>query len=97
MHLATCSDAKYRNGREAVQIATKCCKLSKGTWAPALACLAAAHAECGEWEKAIKSQKQALDLAGEGTGEVSRLKLHFLRVLSQYEQHEPYRDATFGL
>jgi len=97
MHLATCSDAKYRNGKEAVQVATKGCDLSSGTSALALAALAAAQAEIGEWEKAIKSQKQAVDLAAKGTGDANRLKPYLTRVLSKYEQHKPYRDATFGL
>jgi Flp pilus assembly protein TadD len=97
MHLATCSDANSRNGKEAVQVATRGCELSHGEWVPALAALAAAQAESGEWEQALKSQKQAVDLAAKGTGDANRFKLHLLRVLTQYEQHQPYRDATFGL
>ncbi len=97
MHLATCSDANSRNGKEAVQVAKKGCDLSHGEWAPALAALAAAQAESGDWQQALKNQKQAVDLAAKETGDANRLKLHLLRVLAQYEQHQPYRDATFAL
>jgi|GEM_PF-5874881 len=55
--LATCDDARYRNGNEAVRIAEKLCKSGKFALAQDVLLLAAAKAEQGNFEAAIKLTK----------------------------------------
>jgi tetratricopeptide (TPR) repeat protein len=62
--LATCPEAKYRDGKRAVELATRACELSNWKEARYITALAAAHAEAGNFEKAIQYQKQTLDFPG---------------------------------
>jgi Flp pilus assembly protein TadD len=56
---ATCSDVKYRDGEKAVLSATKACELSEWNDAAHLNCLAAAYAETGDFDAAVKWQTEA--------------------------------------
>jgi RNA polymerase sigma factor (sigma-70 family) len=85
---ATCPEERYRDGEKAVESATKACDLTKWKEAAYLETLAAAHAEAGDFESAVKWQTKANELytdAEEKTGSETRLKL--------YRGKEPYRDA----
>jgi tetratricopeptide (TPR) repeat protein len=86
--LATCPDAKVRDGKKAVLYATKACELTKWKAPYFLATLAAAQAEVGEFELALKWQEKALDSSryerDEGDSARERLKL--------YKDHKPYRE-----
>jgi len=59
--LATCEDGRVRDGRRAVNIATKACKLSNWSNAYALDTLAAASAEAGQFNDAVKYQQWAIN------------------------------------
>jgi membrane protease YdiL (CAAX protease family)/tetratricopeptide (TPR) repeat protein len=61
--LATCPDAAQRNGKKAVEYATRACELTGWRKADMLTCLAAAYAENGDFDLAIKRQEEALRLA----------------------------------
>jgi tetratricopeptide (TPR) repeat protein len=87
---ATCPDAKYRDADLAVEGAKKACELTAWRSAAAFDTLAAAYAEAGQFDEAVKWQKKALadrKLAEESGGEMrGRLRL--------YEARKPYRAAA---
>ncbi|MFZ1988533.1 MAG: tetratricopeptide repeat protein [Alphaproteobacteria bacterium] len=59
--LATCPDAKYRNGVEAVRLASKAIQL-EDNWLHRQS-LAAAKAETGQFEEAAKEQQKVIEMA----------------------------------
>ena len=87
---ATCPDAKYRDGKRAVESATKACELTGWKNASYLATLAAAHAESGDFDTAVKWQARANALyrdAEERAGGEARLELY--RAKTPYRETEP--------
>jgi len=86
---ATCPEAKIRNGKEAVELALKACELSQWKDWGIIDTLAAAYAEQGDFEQAIKYQKQVLEI-GRSSNDYDKIKNH----LALYEQHTPYREIA---
>ncbi len=88
--LATCPEAKFRDGKRAIQLATKACDVSdwKSGWA--LNALAAAHAETGQFDAAVRYQTKALeDPAYRGpAGDDFRVRLLL------YKYDKPYRGPV---
>jgi tetratricopeptide (TPR) repeat protein len=64
--LATCPDARYRDGKRAVELATNACELSGWKYPNGLVALAAAYAETGDFDNAVKWQEEFLRLCSEG-------------------------------
>ena len=60
--LATCPDARYRNGPLALQHAKRACELTQRESALHLEALAAAYAEVGNFEEAVRLQTRAVEL-----------------------------------
>ena len=86
---ATCPDAKYRDGKRAVESATRACELSEWKFAVFIDALAAAYAEAGDFEAAVKWQTKANGLyaaAGARAKGEERLKL--------YREKKPYRETN---
>ena len=87
--LATCPDARFRDGKMAVEMATRACELSKWAEAAWLDTLAAAHAEAGDFPSAVRWQLEAIAKLPPGdptrSGFVDRLQL--------YESNKPYHDG----
>lgn len=86
---ATHPDAAMRDGKAAVVEATKGCELDHWTHWWYIGTLAAAYAEAGDFEQAIRHQRKAL--------EMTPLQNEFHRDVQQrlalYEAHQPYRDT----
>jgi tetratricopeptide (TPR) repeat protein len=89
--LATCPEDRYRDGRQAVDAATRAHSLDGGRNALTLAALAAAYAETGDFDRAARWQQQAVDLA---QGDAAR-KQELAR-LDLYRSKRPYREPAAG-
>jgi tetratricopeptide (TPR) repeat protein len=84
---ATCADEKWRNGKQAVELATRACELSRWKDEACLGALAAAHAESGSFEDAVKWQSKALEMATE------KNKARYEWFLDLYKSGKPYHKA----
>jgi tetratricopeptide (TPR) repeat protein len=84
--LATCPDSAVRDGAKAVEAGTRACELSAWGHAHILDTLAAAYAECGKFDEAIKWQQKAVDLAADRDREELRSRLEL------FKQGKPYRQ-----
>jgi tetratricopeptide (TPR) repeat protein/tRNA A-37 threonylcarbamoyl transferase component Bud32 len=86
--LATHGDEKIRNGTKAVALATRACELSEWKRAGLVDTLAAAYAESGQFDNAVKYQSQALQ--GSRLGATDREA--FSGRLELYKQKKPHRS-----
>lgn len=84
---ATCPSARFRNGPEAVRLATRACELTGWGKEGALGTLAAACAECGRFEEAIRWEEQSQSKASPAV--LARWSF----VLERYRAGEPYRSS----
>jgi serine/threonine-protein kinase len=76
---STCPDPDVRNGERARECATRACELTEWGEPSFLDTLAAACAECGEFDDAMKWQEKAVDLVEDADRRAdyrSRLELY---------------------
>ena len=89
--MATSSEAALRNGRRALEFAERVCQESAYGNATALDTLAAAHAECGQFEQAVEFAQKALAVMPPDQqatlGEPIRQRLEL------YRRGLPYRES----
>ena len=90
--LATCPDAKLRNGTEAVGWAEIGCGLTGYAQAVFIGTLAAAYAEASRFEKAVATAEKAVALAT-AAGEKD-LAQRNRELLDLYRQSKAYREPT---
>lgn len=84
--LATCPVSGYRDGNRALELARRNCELADTTRWNDLGTLAAAHAEVGQFDEAIRWIREAMTKAPE-------LELHRCEAqLACFEKHKPYTD-----
>lgn len=83
--LATASDASVRNKAKALEYATKACELTEWKNANAVDTFAAACAEIGDYDQAVKWESKYIELNPSDTNAQSRLAL--------YKNHQPYHET----
>jgi tetratricopeptide (TPR) repeat protein len=86
--LATCPLKAIRDGKKALEYATKACELAEQKEAHHFGALAAAYAESCDFEKAIKWQEKALSISPE------MVKDHFQSTLELYKSGKPYHEPS---
>jgi tetratricopeptide (TPR) repeat protein len=91
--LAVCPIDALRNGQEAVERATWACKATRWCSPSCLGTLAAAYAELGDFDQAVRLQKRALS---DPTYRRTYGEAMVLDRLRLYEQGLPYRLPTQG-
>jgi tetratricopeptide (TPR) repeat protein len=89
--LATSPTDSQRNGEEALRLAEKACKLTNNRQHMYVDTLAAAYAELGRFDEAVKTMQQAIELVKQ-TDDKENLAAYEER-LKLYEQKQPYRDV----
>jgi len=87
--LATCPDSSVRNGPAAINEAMTVCKMSNWVRAEFIDTLAAAYAEAGDFDAAIRFEQKAIDRARGAKGYTSGME----RRLVLYQKHQPYRES----
>ena len=60
---ATCPDAQFRNGEQAIKLARKACELTGWNDFSTLDTLATAYAATGNWKEAVKWQEKAIEFS----------------------------------
>jgi tetratricopeptide (TPR) repeat protein len=90
--LATCPDARTRDGTQAVKFAERACELTHYQKNIYVGTLAAAYAEAGRFDDAIAMAEKACALASE-SGDPDLLKKN-QELLELYRAHRPYHEAA---
>ena len=85
---AACPDGALRDGKAAVEAATRACELIAWKKASYLDTLAAASAEAADFAAAVKWQNRAIELSADKNDNQERR-----RRLKLYLEKRPYRDA----
>lgn len=81
---SACADEKFRDGKQAIEDATKACEMSEWQNSLYLSGLAMAYAESGDFDSAVKWQQKAMELsASPPASMVANLEL--------YREHKPFR------
>ena len=88
--LATHKDDAIRNGHLAVELGERACELTKYEVPLFIGTLAAAYAETGQFDEAIKAGKRARDLAAARKQEA--LAKRNAELIALYEAGKPYRE-----
>ncbi len=83
--LATSNDSSVRNGARAVQLAEQACQATDHQEATMLFTLAAAHAEAGNFDEAVRWAAEALRLADDF------YKSDIAAQMRSYRNHKPWR------
>jgi tetratricopeptide (TPR) repeat protein len=90
--LATCPDARIRDGVQAVKYAGRACELTHYGVTVLVGTLAAAYAEAGRYDDAIAAAQKACALAT-AAGELELLEKN-RKLLDLYRAHQPYHEAV---
>lgn len=97
--LATCPDASFRNTKQAIADAKRACGLTNWRNSSYIDTLAAAYAEAGDWDSAIRFQEQAISQMNKHARSIKnpdqgwpvsqkRIAAH----LAAYQRHQAWRS-----
>jgi Tfp pilus assembly protein PilF len=86
--LATSPDDDLRDGKRAIDLATKACEETEWKAAHIISTLAAGYAEAGNFAKAREVSQQAVDVAGDDEGIDDQLQ----KELESYQAEKPWRE-----
>jgi tetratricopeptide (TPR) repeat protein len=89
--LAANPDPDLRNGREAVELAERACRLTENKQAIMIGTLAAAYAEAGRFPEAVTAAEKARAIAEQQNDKELAAKNG--KLLELYRAARPYRDA----
>jgi tetratricopeptide (TPR) repeat protein len=90
--LASHPDPQIRNGKEAVDLAERACRLTNNEMPIYLGTLAAAYAEAGRFSDAVATAEKARDLARKaGLGTVAQRNEQLLEL---YRAGRPYHEPA---
>ena len=92
--LATCPEARVRDGREAVALAEHACTLTQFKTTRFMGTLAAAQAEAGRFDDAIATARKACDFAA-AHGETELFQRN-QALLALYKKHQPWHEPANG-
>ena len=88
--LATARDSSQRDGSQAVDLAQRACKISGQSRPIMIGTLAAAYAENGQFEEAVRTAQRAADQARAlGDDELAQRNL---QLKQQYAERKPFRQ-----
>ena len=85
--LASSPDDTLRNADRSFELATKACEVTVYKAAHFVSTLAAAYAEQGDFDNAIKYSSQAIEL-----GEDEAMKTQLQKELESYQANQPWRE-----
>ena len=88
--LATAPEANLRDGRRAVMLATQACRMTDYKKDFILSTLAAAYAESGDFDSAVKWSTKAAELGADNKEYGVSLK----KELASYQAKKPWREAS---
>jgi protein O-mannosyl-transferase len=88
--LATDPRSEFRDGAEAVRLAEQACLLTENKRALLVGTLAAAYAEAGRFDDAVKAAERARDTA-QAAGEQQIAETN-RKLCERYHAGKPYRD-----
>src|SRR5438309_4501401 len=86
---ATCPDPSFRNGRQAINDATAACKLLEWRDEDSIDTLAAAYAEAGDFDSAVRYEQEALGTKGVTAEDTKIFQYH----LELFKHHQPVRSS----
>ena len=84
--LATSPEEKLRNGKRALELATRSAELTSYKQAHILSTLAAAYAELGDFDSARKWSQKSVEVGKED------LKDELRKELKSYQENRPWRE-----
>jgi len=87
--LATCPDASLRDGKKAVEFATRACELSNWQYAASIDTLAAAYAEAGDFDSAVKWENKYLTSLSLSPSDAADGQAR----LALFQAHQPYHES----
>jgi tetratricopeptide (TPR) repeat protein len=87
---ATCPEDSLRNGKEALEKSKRACELSRWQSSGIVDTLAAACAEIGNFDDAVKYETQAINMNGVLAFRRKRMQQR----LELYRQHKPYHEES---